>query len=409
MRNIGLIALREYSERIRGTAFVASTALVVLIMVAIPLVSMFFAGARFIDPVAVAVLDETGRIIEPLRQRLEQTRGDDLPGDMELVAVDLSLPELAAAVRDGRYGAYLYLAGSFPDQVTAQLASPSQMTLARLSRVADALDALTHEAKLADLGLPTGVLADLRRGADIRMQQLGNESSEARQAGFVLGVSYFAVLLIYTGILMYGTYVLQGVLEEKVSRVMEVMAGAVHPFHLMAGKILGLGALGLTQFAVWGGVWLTLGLGGAAMMPASGVSFAVVGYTGLFFMLGFFLYAALFAGAGSLVSRMEDAGTVTGPVTLIVVAAMLVSMLAVNNPYSSAVTVLSLIPFFTPTVMLARVLAVAVPTWQIVLSIALLVLGVAVVTWLASRIYRFGILTYGARPTLGQIWRFLRG
>jgi ABC-2 type transport system permease protein len=207
---------------------------------------------------------------------------------------------------------------------------------------------------------------------------------------------------------------MRGVMEEKQSRIIEVLLASVKPFHLMLGKVIGIGLVGLTQYTVWAATGLALSAftAGGAMavsgfaMPKIPVSLMV--FFMIYYLLGYFLYAALYAMVGSIVSSEDDGQQAQLPVSMTFVLSFMLSMLALGNPNGKAVTILSLIPFFGPSVMFLRIALGAAPAWQIAASITLLIVTIIAVTWIASKIYRVGVLMYGKRPTIPELARWLK-
>jgi ABC-2 type transport system permease protein len=239
-------------------------------------------------------------------------------------------------------------------------------------------------------------------------------------------------ILIYMMTLLYGSFVMQGVIEEKQTRVAEVMVSAVKPFDLMMGKVLGMGAVSLVQIVLWiviSGIGMSLVGGGAAalfgggaempmtpgdapapsiaeLMPAvtPGVIIAFL----LFFAGGYLLYASLFAAIGSAVEQPQEAQGLTLPVMLPIVGSFICLQFVLQNPTSPGATLLSLVPFFAPVLMPPRMALATIPWWEVALSFAMLVAGFVATIWVAARIYRVGLLSYGKRPSLRDLWRWLR-
>lgn len=239
---------------------------------------------------------------------------------------------------------------------------------------------------------------------------------------------YFLLLLLYMAVILYGVYVAQGVIEEKSNRVMEVMIGAVRPSQLLTGKIVGVGAVALTQMLVFtlaaGAMLVVAGAqmagrmtpqqmtaamhqasasGGVSLVPAATLVFLLV-----FFLLGFFSYAALFAGLGAIVSKAEDVQQVNGFLIWPILTAYLLSVFALNDPEKPLFVWASLVPLISPMLMFTRVAISSVPAWQIGLSIGFSLLAIWGFTLLAAKLYRIGVLMYGKPPKPAEIWRAIR-
>jgi ABC-2 type transport system permease protein len=228
-------------------------------------------------------------------------------------------------------------------------------------------------------------------------------------------------MLLYMVMLLYAVAGMRATLEEKTSRVVEILISSVRPSELMLGKILGVGSVGLTQLAVWvlfGVLALTLGLPAvlasrpdfadpetiAQALPSLGLSALFVGL----FLGGYFLYSAIYAAVGAMCSTEEEAQQAQFPVIFLLVVPIMFLMPVIENPNSAMAVGASLVPFFSPILMYARAATGAVPLWQILTALALLLAGVLAVAWLAGRIYRVGILMQGKRPTLPELWRWVR-
>ena len=246
-------------------------------------------------------------------------------------------------------------------------------------------------------------------------------------SGFAIG--FVLAIVLFMAIILYGQWIAYSVAEEKSSRVMEVILGAATPFELLAGKVVGVGALALTQYIVvfvpasiallFQGQIAALifggsagGTAGIADALASGLSIPLLVAFGVFFVLGFALYAALYAGAAALVSRTEDINQIVAPMTLIATAGYLVAVYSSTgllDPNSTFVVVMAYIPFFSPYLMLSRVGTGIAGPLEVVIAIALLLVTIPIAIWLAARFYAAGVLMYGQRPSLRLMLRVLRG
>ena len=222
-----------------------------------------------------------------------------------------------------------------------------------------------------------------------------------------LVLAYLLLFILYMALILYGQMVAQGVAEEKSSRIMEIMVSVVKPMQLMIGKIVGIGTLGLVQFVIWvttGIIVITMKNLGFLIgtIPLGTLLWFV-----LFFVLGYLFYATIFAAAGALVSRVEEVQQVVTILMMGLVAGFIIAYMSFMNPNSALATVTSMIPLLSPMVMFARVTLANPPALQIIASLALLILGIFVNTWIGAKIYRVGILMYGKRPRLKDIFRYL--
>jgi ABC-2 type transport system permease protein len=264
--------------------------------------------------------------------------------------------------------------------------------------------------RLAVQGLPADKLKDVMRRLDLRRMRV-SASGEREDRGGSFFLSMILMMILYTTVAMWGAALMNGVIEEKANRVVEVVVSSVSPTRLFAGKLLGVGAAGLTQFLVWAGFMAGLALfGGAAFLGGQipEVSPLVLVLFVVYFLLGYFLYGALYAAVGAAVNSQQEAQSLVFPVMLPLIAGVMLFPAVLNSPDSVLSTTLSLIPFWTPILMFLRVSALTPPTWQIVLSIALTLATILVLNWAAARVYRVGILMYGKRPTFPEIMKWIR-
>jgi len=225
-------------------------------------------------------------------------------------------------------------------------------------------------------------------------------------------LSVILLMILYTSIIMWGQAVMTSVIEEKNNRVVEVMTSGVPSTTLLAGKLLGVGGAGLTQFLVWS--LSLLGVSVFAAGPRAG-SFTMPEVTPvmlvsfvLFFLLGFLFYAALYASIGAAVNTVQEAQNLVFPVLLPIIIGMVFFLPVIEAPDGVLAVTLSMIPGISPLIMFLRIVVLTPPMWQILLSIGLLVLGILAVMWFSARVYRVGILMYGKKPTFPELMKWVR-
>ncbi len=425
LRNIWIVFRSEFGRRVRTKSFILTTLLVplgfVLLAGAGVLVALVNSGG---DVDEIAVLDQTGVVAARLT----------LPDSAALVPVTLSPDSLRAAVQAERYRAALILPAELLDgkgeaEYLTRKGGGALFREALRERVRRAVG----DARLERLGAPDSVRAilDARVGLRaVRVGSAGETSAGSEAGGTALG---FAMgFLIYLAVTLYGSFVMQSVLEEKTNRVVEVMVSSVRPFQLLMGKVLGMGAIGLVQMLTWllltvaamsaiGPLMLVFGgVPDAASDPAAAQALtdfgafvphnvgALVAAFLLFFFGGYLLYSSLFAAAGAASEQMQDAQSFTLPIMLPNILAFMFLASVINSPDSLLSVVLSFVPFFSPLLMLARMSATSVPFWQVALSFVLLVASFVGAIWLSARIYRIGILMYGKKATFRDLARWVR-
>ncbi len=268
--------------------------------------------------------------------------------------------------------------------------------------------------RLEAAGLDPERIGELTRRSDLKTIKLGSKGEETRDQGQAFMLSYLMVLIIYMTVLMYGIYVMRGVLEEKSSHIVEIIISAVKPFELMLGKILGIGAVGLTQMLLWSvmgfalsapAVLTAVGLSGVEMpsLPASLLAAFVI-----YFVLGFLLYGTLYAGIGAAFDTEQDAQNFQMMVTMLLVVPLVLLVQIMNEPDGTLSVVLSLFPFFTPILMFLRMTLTQVPLWQVATSVVLMVGAIIAMAWLVGKVYRVGILMHGSKPKLKDLIRWVR-
>lgn len=427
MNKIGVIIAHEYRTRVRAKWFIISTLLApfgLALLIVVPALAAILAGDG--TEGKVALLDRTG-IIAPAVVASDTSRFE--------LAGDRSEQTLASLVQDESIQAYVVIPENILDSGTATMYSRGGSGIAFSSSIESALDPVVTRARLAQRGTDTSVIALVEQGVRVVGLKQTDEGvkADASEASAVLG--YVSGFVIYMLIFLYGSMVMRGVVEEKANRIIEVIASSARPFEIMMGKVVGIGLVGLTQLAAWfalgslvttvAGIALSPSLpaadpsnpmmqggGLSAMLAQEGIALPEIQIVSILmfifnFFAGYFLYASLFAAVGSAVDQEADANSLTFPITLPIGITMLFIGNVIAAPNGTLATVLSMIPLFSPILMTVRVAATDVPWWQLLSSIVLSIGGFFGAIWLASRIYRIGILSYGKKPTLKEIARWI--
>jgi ABC-2 type transport system permease protein len=415
MHEAWLIARREYVERTRSRAFRISTLL-------IPLAFAFIFGIGALSgkltggPKHIVVASNDPVLAESERAELMGVgRGAQLSVDVRAPITEPELATLNAEVENKRMDGYLWLdVRPGTRQLEATYTSRGSADFLGKDRMQDSIGhALVREA-LMKRGATSEEIRALLTDVDLRTMKVTNGRAVAADASKGFWSAYLMAFMLYFAVVFYGVNVAQSVVSEKTSRVFEVLLASARPESLMLGKLLGVGAVGLTQMAVWiffilllssSSLWMTLGLGGLA---AYGVTPLRLIFFVLYFLLGFFFYSSLSAGLGATVSQESEVQQFNMLIVLPQVIGLMLIVYILGNPGALPVVLLSLFPPCTPIVMCLRMAAMPVPAWQLALSLVLMVLSIYGMALLASRIYRVGILMYGKRPTLPEMLRWLR-
>lgn len=416
MSKLFSIIKREYSVRVKSKGFVIGTIISPLLMMSFAVVPYLIARAGGSESFRVAVLDQYGdtALYERMDQLLEPAgpRDDHYYLQREVIPPGQSTAareaELKQEITTGKLDGFLVLPADLLDQDHVNYHVKNVGGGA--SQLRDALNKAVFERRVARAGLDAERIKDLSKSLRVEMMNAKGE----RERGQTFILSFGLLMIIYITILVYGVMVMRGVIEEKQSRIIEVLLSSVRPFELMLGKIIGIGAVGLTQYFIW--AICGLGISTIAALPAlaSGavkmphVSATQLVFFVVYFLLGYFLYATFYAMVGSVVSNEEDGQQMQMPVTMTIVVPVMVSTLVMRNPDSLTSTILSLIPFFTPVLMFLRIGLQMPPWWQIALSIVLMLSTILGAVWIASKIYRVGVLMYGKRPTIPELVKWLR-
>lgn len=390
MSTIILVARRELAAKLRARSFTISTVASIVVLAILMLVQ----GTLFSDSnksvvglagQAISVREQLVDGAKQLGQEVEAREVDDLGAGERMVA-DGDLDALVS-------GAPASLRVLVKDELNRDLRAvldgivQQQVLRAQLAAIED----LNADQVLGTVASAHAGVTSLRAPDPQRDERLA--------------VALVIIALLYVSLLLYGSMVAQGVVEEKSTRVVETLLATVRPARLLAGKILGLGLVGLIQLAIIGGFGLVLAML-TGSLTITGVAAGTLFWGLVWYLLGFFLYAAVFAAAGSLVSRQEDIQPVLIPITLVLVLAFVIGFSVLAQDASSAAsTVLSLIPPFTPILMPGKIALGAAAGWQILLGIGLTLLATALLTLLGARIYKTAVLHMGARLRLRDALR----
>lgn len=413
---LATVVRREYVERVRSRSFLISTVLGPALMAGFLVVPTLVMARQRGKPLRVAVLDAQGTLraaVEASLARRQAAGGErfDVRSPPAAAGHD---PRQAcrAAVLSGELDGYVYLP---PDAVERSAAEYHGRNVSNMMDIG-LLDTAVEEAligrRLADQGLRPDAVRSVTRKLDLKTVRL-SASGEREDRGGSFFLSMVLMTMLYTALTMWGAAVMNGVIEEKTSRVVELVVSSVPPWTFFAGKLLGVGAAGLTQFAIWGASLAVFSAWAATAATASGtqmpeVSALLVVSFVTCFVVGYFLYGALYAAVGAAVNAQQEAQSLAFLVMAPMLTAFLFFPAVLGSPDSTLSTALSLVPFFAPLLMFLRVAAGPPPAWQLVLCLALCLATVVLVTWVASRIYRVGILMYGKRATLPEMLRWTR-
>jgi len=420
MRKIWLVVKREYLTRLRTRAFIVSTVGLPLFSVGIFAISLALAARTTDHTLRIAIVDNQGGLAPQIMARLK----DKLPNGQpvyqvvrtwERPAIDPSVG-LGQQVRDGGLDGYLLIPTGILQGKAAAFHTVNPDDYQTTRAISRAVSFAVVERRLSEQGIHVDNLASVMRNSELSVMKVP-QGGESEEKGEGLRVRLSIVMILYITLLAYGVMTMRSVLEEKTSRIVEILASSVSPSHLLTGKILGIAALGLTQYLIWAltvGIVSTYGARvGSAVMPGASppnlhVPASLMIYSVIFFLAGYFLYASIYAALGSMVSNDDELQQLQFPVTLLLLVCFVLYPVISHDPNSPMSVILSMIPFFAPILMVFRITVGMPPFWQIALSLAICAVSTIGIVRISARIYRVGILMYGKRPSLMEVLRWLR-
>ena len=439
MSNFSVILKREYLSRVKKRSFLIITFLGPLFFAALMIAPslMMMKSDSMEAKKTIAVLDETGWF----DGKFENT---DI-NTFLYTNTDENIDTLKKLILEGVYDAALYIPATELNVPTnAKLYSNKQIPMSLSSYIKSEMKQEVEHRKLLAHGIDPKIVKSVNTSINIstiRMDEEEGEKTSYAELESIIGL--VLAVIVYFVIFLFSNQVLRGVIEEKSNRIIEVIISSVKPFELMMGKIIGIALVGLTQFLLW--IVLTIGiylvangiiLGPEIMSPSGtvmteeisqivdttqgqdimlevvsmieSINFKAILITFLFyFVFGFLLYAALFAAVGGMVDNETDSNQFVTILSMPLIVAIVCSTAMINNPDSGLGIWLSMIPFTSPVSMMIGI-PFGVPYWQVVVSLLILVLTFVFITWIAAKIYRTGILMYGKKPNLKEIWKWLR-
>ena len=425
MNKLYLIVSREFSERVRKKSFIIVTLLMPLFMIGMmlaPSLIMLYGGSEHKQ---IVVVDRSGVVADKLYSSPELTF---------ILENEMSKAE-ACNIYNADSGIFgvLYIGSTIEARDSVQLITNASSSIAIEENIARQISKIVESEKLRAYNIENidEILASVKTNIELSTFVNDGTGEEATMESTSSGMNYALGLvlgmLLYMVIILYGQMVLTSVVEEKASRVIDVMVTSCTPFQLMMGKILGIASVAITQIAIW--ALLVIGASKFIVPAVFATDVAAMNdmmlqtlvgtfgdtayiatlfcYLLLFIVGGFLLYASLYAAAGSAVDSVQDGQQFNTIIMLPIIFSMIIMTSVFNDPNSPMVFWASLIPFTSPVVMIARI-PFGIPTWEIATSLVLLYASFIVTTWLASRIFRVGIFMHGKRPSWAELWRWLK-
>jgi len=429
LNKIKLIIAREYLTRVKKKSFILMTLFGPLLMAGLMLVPYWIA-TRDKDLQRIEVIDETGMFIKMF----------DNTSELQFADGFRSIEKAKADLYSSDYTAILYIE-TVKKGGDVTMFYKKQPGITTISKIERKIESVIRTAEMQrKFNISKEQVAEIQPNITVKAISIDSEGDEeSKNVAIMTGIGFFAAILIYFFIFMYGIQIMRGVIEEKTSRIVEIIISSVKPFELMVGKIVGIALVGLTQFLLWsiftGAIYSLImsvfGVDASSMsqsadmikdagMPDVSNPLQMVndGINSLpifqifisflfYFIGGYLLYGALLAAIGSAVDSEADTQQFMLPVTIPLIFSFVVAQTVVDNPDGSMAFWLSLCPLTSPIIMMVRIPFGGVAAWELILSMVLLILGFLGATWVASKIYRTGILMYGKKITYQELWKWL--
>ncbi len=431
MNKMFIVLKHEFRQKIRSKAFIILTFIAPLLMAALIAVPIFISVMNEGIDKQIVIIDGTGKLgkyfaADTGKRTILQSPGNanssnkSFGPSLHLTVINSETSNTADSLKA------LLLKKKISGYVEIPVDAITDSTSVATLRVTNANDFTVEEflsthyrdalfsERLKTSGIDPDFVKHARQGAEFSTLKVSEEKeTKDNGVGFIAG--YITGMFLYISMILYGTLIMQSVIEEKNSRVIELLSSSVKPIDILIGKVLGVGLAGLVQVSVWATMFAAVSffalpavlssLGSSAGSIISPLSFI---YFVLYFIFGYLMYATLYAGAGATVEQASDAQQVSMPITLLVILPIVMMTSVIQSPSSTSSVILSLIPFFSPILMLGRIFSETPPFWQIALSFVLMAATFFGVLWLSGKIYRTGILMYGKKYTLREIFKWLK-
>lgn len=432
MKKFLAVLKREYIQRVRAKMFIVSTILLPVVMSLFVLVPAFILSIEAV-PMRVAVVDQTGKLYarladavandeEPPEQTGQSRTGPQM-GKRAFVLEQVASvgpdaaeqrAQLEARLRKRELDGYMILPSDLLQHGKAEFFNNNPGDLFSRGVLQSSLNRAVREQRLIEAKVDPETRQGLFQPVQLQSVKIG-DAGEKRDTGETFVLVFGVGFIMYLAILMYGQIILGAVIEEKETRIAEILFSSVKPFTLMMGKLVGVSLVALTQLAIWGTAFSAFALYGVNLLASRGmpanipaIPFVHYIYFALFFLLGYFIYATIYALVGSMVTTTQEGGQLAMPIILILVVSFYLFLPVSRSPDSSFSFWASMIPFSAPVAMLVRIVTRTPPFWQIALSLVIGISSVILIMWVASRIYRVGMLMYGKRASLPEALRWAR-
>jgi len=439
MRKFLAVVKREYVQRVRTKFFVIATILGPLLMAGFTIVPALMFSIKAGGPTRLAIVDQTGKMYERVAKELASGKkpnkpqvgtdppvGNNNPKEQAEQAgklfqrnfiveevhldnrpLDQIRGQLDTRVQKKELDGYIVLPPNLLKDEQPEFRARNAADLFTQNHVEDSISRAVRAQRLVDANIDEKAVEKMSQPVDLKTTGAGGKESKGEASFFfVFGIG----LLIYMSVLLYGQFVLGAVIEEKETRIAEILFSSMRSFPLMMGKLIGVSLVALTQLGIWAAAFVAFSLwaAGGSSISMPHIPPMLFLYFTLYFLMGYFIYATVYAVVGSMVTTTQEGGQLALPIVLLLVAGFYLSFNIISSPNSSLAFWASMFPFFAPITMLVRIVTETPPMWQILLSLGIGVATIVGLVWVASRIYRVGMLMYGKKATIPEVWRWIR-
>jgi ABC-2 type transport system permease protein len=415
----------EFISRIKSKGFIISTLLGPIFLLAMITIPGIVAALSMNDTSKkIAVVDETGIFLEKI------IKADD----KVFFKSEKNSDALKEDILNGELDAFVYIPKDIETINKVNVFTPGGGGIGYIEKIENVISEVVREKRLADAGVNKSIIELVEKSVEINSVKVTKEGTQKDYTEFYSLFGYVLGFMIYILMFSYGAIVMRGVINEKSNRIIEIINSSAKSIEIMMGKIFGIGAVGLLQVLIWVVLGSIISMSAGSIIPLfmdqpelpaammngqpqvpQDLPFTIppipigtwIAFL-FFFLAGYFLYSSLFAAVGSAVNQEEDAAQLQTPITMPLIIPILFMPAIMGNPDGQLAVILSLIPFFTPILMTARIAATSVPLWQVVLSVVLTLGTLYLSIWIASKIYRIGILMYGKKPTFKDLYKWIK-
>ncbi len=440
MRKFFAVVKREYVQRVRTKFFVVATILGPILMSAFAIVPALMFGIKSGGPTRIAIVDQTGKMYERVEKELTSSRaarqtatpkpeeppkfnqnpadqakqnGNMIEGSFAVEetkvngrSLDDVRKELAARVANKNLDGFIILPPNILNGEQPEFRARNTADLFTKSKVENSINRALRSQRMLENGIDEKKIERMSEPVTLISKGATGEETKGESSFYlVFGLG----LLIYMSVLLYGQFVLGAVIEEKETRIAEILFSSMRSFPLMMGKLIGVSLVALTQLGIWAIAFLSFSAwlaGSSFSLPQ--IPALIFVYFVLYFLLGYFIYATVYAVVGSMVTTTQEGGQLALPIVLLLVMGFYLSFNIIRSPNSSVAFWASMFPFFAPITMLVRIVTETPPFWQILLSLGIGIVTIVALMWLASRIYRVGMLMYGKKASIPEVLKWIR-